>query len=653
MLDVQSGPSEDHVQATPTPTGIDWRLVAGAGVIVAGSLYVVWLLWGSFYYVDDFQRLSEASHSSLDWSYLSESVFGHFVPGWRLTYFLLQRSDPLGYTPVIVITALLQGFTLLGFMRLLNALFGRLWRNLLFVGWLAVTPAMLSTQFWFANALHVLPSMALTIWSLDGFVRYLGSRRLAYLVYSVLSLALGLMFYEKPVIVLVVMPLLILAIATQSGPVGVGIRSGVHRITSLWRVWVLYVVFPIAYFSYFFTHQYYVPGSRPALGELAHATWLAWFQGIGPALIGGPFRWQVAGVGGLSIAAPSEATTYVALGLVVAVVIGSFVVAERAWRGWTLLVVGFVLSFTVAAWGRLESIGLSMARDFRYSADTMPLVLLGVALAYTAVRGELGEAVAQVPAHAPAPPPLRHRKHHPGRSGVAVALALVVVVAYLGTSSISMWRYRTVWDAAVSRTYWNNVDMGITQLERSGRPFSLYNVVVPETVRFLAQYPGDLLSATAGIKYPHLRYNDPSRTLYAPDPTTGVIRPARDSIYESAGTGAADRFIVPDTGALKNGELCLAPGLSHVTLPMQRTLPLAVYTMTVDYRSVAQSAFTPYAVPVDRTKPIALTDGTQLPARLRTAIVTLAPTTMRSASLLVSSNAGICLQTVTIGIPGS
>ncbi len=75
--------------------------------------------------------------------------------------------------------------------------------------------------------------------------------------------------------------------------------------------------------------------------------------------------------------------------------------------------------------------------------------------------------------------------------------------------------------------------------------------------------------------------------------------------------------------------------------------------MTVRYRSVAQSAFTPYAVPVGKSKPIALTDGTQLPARNHAVIVTLAPTTMQSASLLVSSNAGICLQTVTIGIPSA
>ncbi len=539
--------------------------MAGAGVIVAGSLYVVWLLWSSFYYVDDFLRLSEASRSSLNWAYLSESVFGHFVPGWRLTFFLLERNDPLGYTPVIVITALLQGFTLLGFLRLLNALFGRLWRNLLFVGWLAVTPAMLSTQFWFANALHVLPSMALTLWSLDGFVRYLGSRRIGHLVYSLLSLALGLMFYEKPVIVLVLMPLLILVISTQSGPVGAGIASGLHQITTLWRIWILYAVVPIAYFSYFFTHQYYAPGSRPAPSELAHATWLAWLQGIGPALIGGPFHWQVAGVGGLSIAAPSEATTYVALGLVVAVVIGSFAMAERAWRGWAFLIVGFVLSFTVAAWGRLESIGLSMARDFRYSADTMPLVLLGAALAYTAIRGGLVAALTESPPDPHPLAPARHRRHHPGWSRIAATLTLVVVVAYLGMSSISVWRYRTVWNAAVSRTYWSNVDQGIVALERSGRPFSLYNVVVPETVRFLAQYPGDLLSATASLKYPHLSYNDPVRPLYAPDPSTGVIRPAEVSVYESAGVGAAAPFIVPSNGSLTSGDLCLPP--ASVTSP--------------------------------------------------------------------------------------
>jgi hypothetical protein len=116
--------------------------------------------------------------------------------------------------------------------------------------------------------------------------------------------------------------------------------------------------------------------------------------------------------------------------------------------------------------------------------------------------------------------------------------------------------------------------------------------------------------------------------------------------------GTSSPFIVPANGTVRNDDLCLPPGLSHVMLPMSRTLPLGVYDLEVRYRSAGQSAFTPYAVPIGGSRSRPLSTGVQLPADNDAVVTTLAPSSMREVSLLVSSNAGICFQSITVGIPG-
>ena len=270
MLDAKA-PVGGRVGAEiPLPAAATIRRVSGA-VVACGTLWTVWLLIHSYYYVDDFLRLRDASRASLNWSYLSQSVFGHFVPGWRLAFFLLERLVPLNYAPVIVGCAVLQGLTLIGLYRLLTAVCGERWLVPLVLFWYAISPALLVTEYWFANALHVMPSIALAIFGVDGFVRFVKTGRRRTLLYSVPCACSGLMFYEKPVLTLMFMPALLVVVAiSRFGLVG-GVRRAGLAITRMWWLWPLYVVPMGIYFAYYFTHQYYARGPQTPPGVVRHS----------------------------------------------------------------------------------------------------------------------------------------------------------------------------------------------------------------------------------------------------------------------------------------------------------------------------------------------------------------------------------------------
>ncbi|MGH3600923.1 MAG: hypothetical protein ACRDQH_11720, partial [Pseudonocardiaceae bacterium] len=562
--------------------------VVGVLVVLLGGVYVVALLHRSFFYVDDFYRLSEASSYSLGWKYLSLSVFGHFVPGWRLVFMFLQRQAPFDYSWVIAITTVIQVATLAALHDLLSGLFGRRWLNPVLVAAYAISPALILTVSWFSNTLHVMTSLLCVIAALDGFVRYLSSGQRRWIVLALVVSPIGLMFYEKTALLLLVMPLIILMISTDRGPLLAGVGGAVKRVFRLVPIWLSFAAPMGVYFWYYFSHHYYMHNPRPSVGLFGRATWRAWTHGVGTSLVGGPYTWHY-DYPGYGLAQPARWAIRLGIACLLVTVTVSLMMRRRSWRGWVFAAVCFTASFSLVAFGRLTLYGIAIGDNLAYTSDALPFVLLGVAFAFLPVDRRLlsGSALASAtvsPDRIPAPSAGRRilhgatsRHRHRPLTSIGLWVAILGLVGYGIGSGVSVTRFTHTWDQASPRHYITNLVASVDHLRRGGQPFSVIDVDVPLTVE-LPGFPINLLSSILHAARPNVSYDDASKPLYLADPKSGRLLPA---VIARVGGVGSPQFL---PGATRHGsQECLPSGASIVRIAFGATKASGLHYVWMTY----------------------------------------------------------------------
>jgi hypothetical protein len=82
-------------------------VTTGLLLIVAMLLFRGWALFGSYFYLDDYNLLISADGAELDAAYLTEPYNSHLMPGGRVIAWLVEQSGQLNWT-------LAASFTLAG-----------------------------------------------------------------------------------------------------------------------------------------------------------------------------------------------------------------------------------------------------------------------------------------------------------------------------------------------------------------------------------------------------------------------------------------------------------------------------------------------------------------------------------------------------------
>ena len=524
-------------------------------VVLAGALWVLILLGGSFYFADDFIRLGEASRATMGKNYLTMSVFGHFVPGWRFVYFVLQRFFGLGYGAAVAYTLILQTVCLVFLYRLLTTLFGRRRVNHVVVAFYALSPAMVVSLLWFANALHVITALAVMLIVLDCFVRYMATNKKSYAVVSALVAPIGLCFYEKTWLLLLALPLLTIVFSSQSGTFGESARRSIRRLVRLLPLWIAYAL-PMLAFIYYAATRHYTAGAKiPPLSSALSSLGAAWMNGIGISLIGGPWKWTpVFGGYGLPNAPwPLSVASVVVLALVI---VFSIRRRPRAWMGWLFAGVLFVTSFSLVIVGRLTTNGMIIVHDLAYSADALVFVVLGAAIALLPLNTSLLRFSDGISA------PTRPALGLTQRRTVTMGVGLFVLVAYLGASMTSNLTFRDKWVSGLPRGYAQTMTSQIDALRASHHPFSLLDSPVPPSVAFPQWWPQNMVSMISQIQYSGLNFNDASKPLYLVNQSSGSVQP----VTLVRASGAISASLSSSRGILPSGGVCVPEGSSEVHL---------------------------------------------------------------------------------------
>ncbi len=432
----------------------------------------------SWFWQDDLNLLATTAHRSLSPSLLLSDYNGHLVPGsWALAW-LLDRVAPLQWWPAALLTLAVVAATSAMMLALLRRLFGDRPAILLPYAMFCATSLTLTGTLWWAAALEWLPVTLALVCAFWFHVGLLRTGRRADALGAALSVLLGLLFFEKALVIPVMLALFTVLYAVP-GPLW---RRPGRALRRLWGYWLALAALGGGFLWLYLSRVTIETGAPSSGNDVLELTRLMILETLLPSLVGGPLHWITTPATTISAwPDPWTALAGLALALALGAVLGSLVLIRGAWRAWLLVLVFVGVSVALVARARLGFIGPFVGRDHRYLTDAAVMVPLGLALAWLPLRDGLDAAVP------PAPPTGRRGRLRAGfdaqtarRRAVITALGPLAVLTLTVGGAVSGEQFMHSWSRNPTESYIQNLSAGLAA--HAGPVYLFGDEVTPDQV---------------------------------------------------------------------------------------------------------------------------------------------------------------------------
>jgi hypothetical protein len=349
------------------------------GMIALQLVYRSWALYSGYFYTDDYLLLRDAQRDGLTSHYLLAAYNSHLMPGSRALVWLVESSGPLNWGLAATVTLVVQAVASLAALWMLVGLFGRRWAVLAPLA-LYLTSAMTAqATLWWISSLNQISIQAAFFLAVGAWVGYLRTRRLGWLLAAGGSVALGLLFFQK---ILLVLPVLVFVAFVYFAPGGPRERLG-RLVRNYWLALLVMggVAGTYAVYSLLEVRQPFT-GSRPT--DVPQLMW----NMVGTAVVGalgGPWRWEWH-PGGSWAATP---TWLVISAVVAAALLAAYSVLQRvrAYWAWVLLIGYLAMEVLLVATSRAPVLGAEIGLAYRLQTDVICAVVLCTGLAFLPLVG--------------------------------------------------------------------------------------------------------------------------------------------------------------------------------------------------------------------------------------------------------------------------
>jgi hypothetical protein len=394
-------PADAAVDRTPAGTttrGAGWSAfrMGWLAILVVTVTANAWTLSSWSWLQDDLLLTSEVPRQGFA-HFVFQDVAGHVFPGELLMSWVFTTLDPLDYTWPALSICLFAGAVVVGWGLAFREIFGERLHLLIPLVVLTLSPGATLVDHWWISAINVLPmqaSMGFCVWFLARYL--LRGRRRADLVWMNVSYALGLLMWEKSLLITV--PLLFVCLLLGPGRV----RDGfVLAVRTLWPT----ALVTLAYVAFYLWAIHDAPAGKPpveyarTLGSAATLVASGTVNSVLPSLVGGPFRMPGTSLG--TFPSSSGALALVLWGVTVVLVIVAISFRRRG-----VVALGMSAAYALISWGlvffsdRFPAVGTILLGAARYSADVLPVVLLTCMFLVTRTVGEAQPLRRPVPAPA-------------------------------------------------------------------------------------------------------------------------------------------------------------------------------------------------------------------------------------------------------------
>jgi hypothetical protein len=513
-----------------------WVVLVGLVMIAAQLVWKAFFLNHFFFWQDDFHDLDLGLDHGFNWGYLVHMGSGHLIPGVYALSWVLARMGLYDWALASGLTLLILAAASLAALRLLRTLFGARPAILVPLAVYLITPLTLPDLGWWSSAVESLPLQLATFMALNSHVWYVRSSRFRHAVAAAIWLAVGMIFFEKGV----VLPLLLFAVTSAFFVDGRWVAALARCLAAYWRAWLLYAAVLGGYVA-LVAVQLHTSSAKPGvpgpyrdvltfMNELLKNTFV-------PGALGGPWQWFPSGA--LAYSAPPAGLEWLSWIVAAAVVVASIWNRKYAWRAWAILA-GWLVAADMApvAIGRIKVLsGAVLGLETRYVADAVPVLAICLGLAFWPVTGR---------------PDTRRFRREPARNSQFVtAAAGAVLGAFILGSLWSAQAYQSATTSASARAFITNARAAL-----SAAPHGtvIVDQQVPATLTFgtfgLYSYASKVVGEMArGVRASRLRWtrrpvgNIDHLMVFGPDGRLRLAAP-----YGAIGRPPAGHACWPQTG---------------------------------------------------------------------------------------------------------
>lgn len=478
--------------AQPAPT--EQRRLRTTTLVTLGALTILLLQLvirsilghNGYFSLDDFVFYTNASKSDLwDHDFLLTPYNGHLMPGAFAWVWISTKLAPLDFNVVFATMMALQLVAGLLMWRLLRLMFGNRPAILVPLAVFAFATITLPASWWWAAAINQQPQQITMILVLIFHMHFVRSGRWPWAIGAAISLAIGLVFFEKTAMVVPFVGLLTWFFLSEGGILG-SLWTALRR---YWVIWVAYLAALIPFSAYYVTH---VPSQARA--ETTTESLVELFdsmvrQAVVPGLVGGPWRWSDTGVVD-SNADPHPLAQLVAFAIVGAVIAASVMISRTALKAWALAAI-YVAVLTVLLTVARGSVigGIVIGSEYRYLTEFCLVVAVCGAMAFLPMTFSpwWRDDSKHAPTHDQIPQEIYGLQ--------TSVLAGAAVVGLIVSSTYSAYLFSERWTDNPARTYVSNADRTMKDLGADDR---IYNGVVPTKVVWKLLYPANLPTSILG-----------------------------------------------------------------------------------------------------------------------------------------------------------
>jgi hypothetical protein len=443
---------------------VDWlrnnRVVVAAVVLIILSLaWKAQFLSHLYFRQDDFHDLDRAIESPFNWRYLTYIGAGHLIIGLRAVAWFMVRTSLYNWGLASAISLAFVAAASIAALRLLRMLFGN--RPAILVPLLIYLfcPLTMPDLGEWSSALESVPLQLALLMAVHAHICYVRTTRVRHLAAAAAWIAVGLAFFEKGLVV----PVLLLALTGGFliVPRRTWLGGMVKALVRYWHAWVVYAALMVAYLVVL-ALSLHTSTTHPGAPHSASAA-ATFAQGLledslVPGALGGPWQWLAVPGGSFAFAAPPFSLVWIGLFVAVAVIVVSIWRRPVAWRAW-VLVIGWValadiLPVIISRLGAFSA-GV-LATETRYVADAVPVLAIGLGLAFWPLAGD--QSVRQREKRA------RVLRARGGQQSLEVAAGLVAVILF--GSIWSVQAYKNVTTGKPAADYIANASAAIKQAPR-------------------------------------------------------------------------------------------------------------------------------------------------------------------------------------------
>jgi hypothetical protein len=464
-----------------------WVVPVAIGLVALQLGYRAWASYGSWWVGDDYIFIARVfGKGGTTVSGLLANFAGHVMPGDFYVTWLMTRAAPFDYALPATCLVLMQALASAGLLRLLLTGFGRRWGIIPPLVIYAATSFSVESSVWWATGIQAFPLQIAFFWAMSCQLAYLRTRRPSSALWALAWVALGLVFYEKTILVLGALGIVSIAYFTAG--------TARNRLRELWTGYRISVaaavVLGVAYLAlYVHFGLNFAPGeaARTPIGPTADVMVV---RGWAPATLGGPLVWRHDDPHApVSFANPPSIVVllaWVALVLVVRELARSRLVSMRA-----LALPGFFLVSDVllVVASRASIIGPVIGYEYRYITELSAVTAVALACATMPVRGAREVVTVRRPS------PLLDRPQ-----AVAVAcLAVAVLGAFSSAQYVVSW-HRGLQE---QKTFMSRL---MSDVEHAPSGTQAVDASLPTQVVLAYVAPNNLMSRLFAPIDGHLRY---------------------------------------------------------------------------------------------------------------------------------------------------